>query len=77
MAAAETDVIARATASAMAEAVAAADVFCEADAGPDGTACGLSEANVRKVAEAQVRQSHACVCVACPAACGSRSVRRV
>lgn len=48
------DVIARATARALAEAVAQADVFCQANGGPDTTACGLAEVDVRAVASAQV-----------------------
>lgn len=55
IAATQVDVIAKATATAMAESIASADVFCEAEAGENGFACGLSEANVRTVAEANVR----------------------
>lgn len=52
---AEVTVTARAVARALARAVAQADVFCETVGGEDTIACGLSEANVRAVARAQVR----------------------
>lgn len=48
------DVIARASARALAEAMASADVYCEANGGDDTLACGLAEVDVRAVATAQV-----------------------
>lgn len=53
-ASARVDVIARATATALAEAVAQADIFCETRGGEDTIACGLAEVDVRAVASAQV-----------------------
>lgn len=58
---AEVDVIAVYTAQALAEAVAQADVFCEASGGDDTMACGLAEVDVRAVASAQVR--HVVLCI--------------
>lgn len=51
---AELDVIAVATALALAEAIAQADIFCESSGGSDTAACGLSEGTVQQVARAQV-----------------------
>jgi len=50
------DVIARSTATALAQATAQADVFCETRGGEDTMACGMAEADVRAVASAQVCQ---------------------
>lgn len=45
--------IAQATARALAEAVAQADVFCEQNGGEDTSACGLAESNIEVTARAQ------------------------